>query len=290
MKILFQNYTNPITTEPRYMSHAMKMAGLESEVWDDQSVSVYDILDSYKPDVLVAHFRTISNAIVQYLKDENGPDLVLNVTGATAAQLDMTKDLAKDIKVPLLFSNGDVQRCEGLNIKGIYPAADVFLSYPPQEAKIPLGVVGVELEDSIAKACEDKDVYHLISIGEADNFDINANVMSLHELYSFYNKIILSGPCEVITSQLFFDACLFARDIEVLPSEGHQEQFDKFLSRVFSEPKDSDVGVFQEIQKQIQQRHTPFNRAERLLRCLKDDDSARLVKNLHNKVAMSPAF
>ena len=114
--------------------------------------------------------------------------------------------------------------------------------------------------------------------------------MSLHELYSFYNKIILSGHCEVITSQLFFDACLFARDIEVLPSEGHQEQFDKFLSRVFSEPKDSDVGVFQEIQKQIQQRHTPFNRAERLLRCLKDDDSARLVKNLHNKVAMSPAF
>ena len=53
MKILFQNYTNPITTEPRYMSHAMKMAGLESEVWDDQSVSVYDILDSYKPDVLL---------------------------------------------------------------------------------------------------------------------------------------------------------------------------------------------------------------------------------------------
>ena len=105
MKILFHNYTTPLSTEARYLHAALNSVGMQAEAWINPQISAYDILDGYQPNVLVSHYTFLTNDIVKYLANNKGIDLVLNVTGADKQAMSAIEGLSDSANIPFVFTN-----------------------------------------------------------------------------------------------------------------------------------------------------------------------------------------
>ena len=87
MKILFDNYVTLTSSEASYMNGVLSQAGIQSMFWSDKRVSTFDMLDSAKPDVLVTHYRQVTQDLVKYLSNQSKIDLVLNIGGVTGNEI-----------------------------------------------------------------------------------------------------------------------------------------------------------------------------------------------------------
>ena len=57
MKVLIQNYTHTLSTEPLYFNASMNQTKkVASNMWNDKAISAFDALDQVAPDVLICHF------------------------------------------------------------------------------------------------------------------------------------------------------------------------------------------------------------------------------------------
>lgn len=287
MKILFQNYANDLSTEAMYLSRALGMAGVETELWSDANISAYDILDSYKPDVVLTDFRYLTNDVVKYLSQGGSPELVLNVTGASEDDCKKIEELSDPIKIRMVFTNAvhKKEKFKKLKLEGIYPAADIFMQRRPIQPALPLGILNDGDPECVAKAVGEHKTYHLLSLQDGDYSDHRVNVSSLHEVYCLYERFVITGKSDLVNSQAFFDSCLACHKVDILPEKKSETQFyTGFLKSVFSEPKEDVEDLGEQLKKQIVAKHTPFNRAERLMRLLKNDQAVRSLQNLRNNV------
>ena len=83
----------------------------------------------------------------------------------------------------------------------------------------------------------------------------------------------------------FFDSCLACHKVDILPEKESETQFyNGFLKSIFSAPTGDIDNLGEQLKKQIVAKHTPFNRAERLMRLLKNDQAVRNLQNLRNNV------
>lgn len=289
MKILFHNYASSTSTEPLYLHNALQKCGVESFIWGDPSMSAYDVFDTTKPDVFVTHFKTFSQDIFQYMEQNNGCSLVLNVTGASQSQVDsIEKELEKSsIKVSFLFTNSFENKLKTkLKLHNLLPAADLFNLPPQQNVKsiLPEAIISDKFDENVENYIGEKDVFNLLYITEGDkdsSFDIRVNVRNLSQLYRVYDKMSLVGDNNLCCSQLFFDMAMYSDNPVIISSD--QEGFNKFLENVFQDanPEDNLMG---EIRNQIKNRHTPFHRAWRLMKFLGDKDAMSKIDNVKNQL------
>ena len=287
MKILFQNYTNDLSTEAMYLAHALKMAGVETELWSEQNISAYDVLDSYRPDMVLTSFRVLTNDIVKYLSQGRSPELVLNVTGASEDDCKKIDDLAESLKIRMIYTNAFTKREKftKLKLEGIYPAADIFMQRRPIQPALPLGILIDGNPECVAKAVGENKTYHLLSLQDGDYSDHRVTVAALHEIYCLYERFVITGTPDLVNSQAFFDSCLACHKVDILPEKESETQFyNGFLKSIFSEPPGDIDNLGEQLKKQIVAKHTPFNRAERLMRLLKNDQAVRNLQNLRNNV------
>ena len=108
MKILVQNYTSTLSTEPIYLNECFKRVGITSNVWDSSKTSVFDALDLTTPDVLIMHYTSAAlQDVFKYLSNNKKISLSLNITGIQKGHLDILTNLidANNIECPFLFSN-----------------------------------------------------------------------------------------------------------------------------------------------------------------------------------------
>ena len=220
MKILFQNYTTKTSTEATYLAQCLSMAGVECDVWSNPNLSTYDALDSYKPDLIVTHYRFMTNDLYRYISTNRGLELVLNVTGALPEECEKIEQLTDSgVKIRLIYTNsfGKKEEFKKLKLNDIYPAADLFLHKQPSQPKMLLGILNDGNAESVAKAVQDNERYHLLSLEKGDYSDFEANVSTLHELYHFYERFVITGSLPLITSQIFFDSCLACHKVDILP-------------------------------------------------------------------------
>ena len=286
MKILFQNYANDLSTEAMYLARALGMAGVETELWSDANISAYDVLDRYRPDVFLTSFRFLTNDVVKYLSQGGGsPELVLNVTGASGDDCKSIDELSESIKIRMIYTNAfkKEEKFNKLKLEGIYPAADIFMQRRPIQPALPLGILNDGNPECVAKAVGENKTYHLLSLQDGDYSDHRVNVSSLHEIYCLYERFVITGTPDLVNSQAFFDSCLACHKVDILPEEKSEAQFyTGFLKSIFSEPREDVDNLGEQLKKQIVAKHTPFNRAERLMRFLKNDQAVRNLQNLRN--------
>ena len=108
MKILLQNYATSDTSEPLYISECVNsLAGLESFLWKDNSVSAFDMFDVIQPTTFITHYSLLSKDIIKYLSGNNKIECVLNVTGAEQQHIDMIDEIVATNKIqcPFIFTN-----------------------------------------------------------------------------------------------------------------------------------------------------------------------------------------
>jgi hypothetical protein len=292
MKILFHNYTTPLSTEARYLHAALNSVGMQAEAWINPQISAYDILDGYQPNVLVSHYTFLTNDIVKYLTNNKSIDLVLNVTGADKHAMSAIEGLSDSANIPFVFTNNyaNDEKSSKLQVHNILPAADTFLlNGQPRSPEIDLGIIGNSITKEMEGVIKREKMYHLLCLGKGEGFDLETNITQLADIYGLYTKIILSGDISLVASQVFFDICMGGHDLNVVLSKKQKEKFDDFLEKVFKEPKHSarDTNLIQEVKSQIISKHTPFNRAERLMRFLKNDEAVKMLQKAQKDMVKS---
>lgn len=294
MRILFHNYSNELTTEPLYLSNAMRQCGLDVTLWVDPSISAYDAFDMNKPDVFITHAYSVTPDIFKYLGESKKIDLVLNVTGLSDVQVsDIEKYCDHEgVKCPFMFTNhfSLKGRNKTPDIKTkfhrVYPAFDLFLSNPIDKPKIiSEGVISQHNDEQLQSVIKDKEVYHLIQVtnGEReDGFDLRTNATSLKGLYPVYNKLTVVGDANFCSSQLFFDLNYNTHNISI--SCHDETAFFDFLSEAF-ENIDTGEDIKLQVREQIKNRHTPFHRAATLCKHLKAKDEMAKVERAKSQLS-----
>lgn len=289
MKILFHDFSNVATTEPRYLNTALRQCNLDSNIWNNPKASVYDTLDMAKPDVLVSHYQALNQDMIKYLSQSN-IELALNVTGATQNVIDMIdNDLSNKIKIKLLYDNTyhkAIARSKKIKSEQIMPAADIFCNVQNVEHTFKLGILTSTESEQYKEEAIKEPVHHRLHLGvsgENDGqFDLDVDVQNLPSILQMYDHFKVVDTVGSVCSQLFFEVCLHAKGLNIIVPESEKEMLHKSFERVFT---DSDAEVVgEQIKQQIVKNHTPFHRAARLLKMLGDDAGNKVVENVKNQL------
>ena len=279
MKIIVQNYSNKLSTEPLYLTHVLQQAGIETHLWTEGGV--YDTFDSIQPTHLVCHFQFVDNALMEYLKDNPQIKVAVNVTGATEVQAKSVKGVFNN---PVMFTNA-TRGTDG--VETLWPAHDIFNVVKRQgDPNISLGVCAETFSEKLGEFISDKDVYHLLYIGKDKEkeveFDLTVEARNLAQLYPLYKGFHIHGNLDLCASQVFFDAimvCPLSVDCE------DKEGWNKFLTTCMKTPEgysESDH-VVDSIRKTIRQNHTPFHRTARLMKIMGEKEAMKKVETLKSQ-------
>lgn len=281
MKLLVQNYSSPYTTEPFYLTECFKRVGVDSYLWANAEVSTFDMFDTVNPDVFVGHFAYLTEDTVKYLSQNKNIKAVINVTGTNEQQLKGITEtfMAAGLENLTLFSNNFVHP-HGDSVHKIFPALDVFIQATPPKFKIPLAILTNKKQETVENFVKDKEVYHLVSYGENQEWaDFATDIRNFWGVSTSYDKVVLIDDGMISTSQFFFQANMLCNGLDIVSqTEEQRDAFQEILSTLFtSEETDEDVGTV--IKKQIIKNHTCFNRASQLAEILgMKEESQKLLE------------
>lgn len=285
MKILIQNYTSVLSTEPMYLNECfIKSGAINSNIWDTNSASAFDALDSFNPDVLLCHYLTpVLNDIFKYLSENKKIELVLNITGAQQGHVEILENLIQKnaINSPFFVSNLH-EKIYTIKSKkkvlNLLPGVDLFLpkqNIPNFNLK---AAILSNNKDLAQQASQGISTYHKIGVGVQDEyFDFTVNASNMKSLYDKYEKIVLASDLSVSFSQLFFDAVYNSKKVVLKTND--EKISGEILGDLF-DANEEDEDIATAIKNQIKTKHTCFNRAERLARALKLENAAKILKKI----------
>lgn len=281
MKILIQNYSSPYTTEPFYFMECFSRANIASDLWANDSVSAFDMFDTVKPTVFVGHFAYLTEDIVKYLSQNKHIKTAINVTGTSQDQLKGITDtfMAMGVEDLVLFSN-NFFHTHGESVHKILPSLDVFLQAAVPQFRIPLAVVTNNKTEEVDKFVKDKEVYHLISYGNKEEWaDYPTDIRNFSNVAKCYDEVTLIDDGIISTSQFFFQGTMFCNKFNITSQTDEQrDAFQEILSSLFS-PEETSEDVETVVKKQIIKNHTCFNRSSQLAQILgMEEESKKLLE------------
>jgi len=283
MKLVIDNYSSPFSTEPMYFNTCVQRVGVESVLWNQSQVGVYDMFDTHKPDVFITSIKTISNDIIKYLAQSPKVGVAVNTTDASQGEVDaLAKVLqSKNINCLFFFDNSLIKKTPHIiaptpiKIESIFYGSDLFLTsgqdVPGPQLEAGIIAIGTEVsQGSLDQACEQYNTYHKLVVGEKTAaYDLSVSVVDLVALYPKYESIVLlnryySGVC----GQIMLDAVLRNGLVETQVMEHEAQGLPQIVDIV------GNVG----------KKYTCFHSSSRLLSKLGlKDESIALVKEA-NKV------
>lgn len=266
MKILFDNYNTPKSTESTYLATALSNVGLQVAHWD-RRISAFDIFDRYQPDIFVTKWDFVEEDAMKRLSGDKCK-VIINTTGITEnGAADLEKYL-EEMKIEVMFAFYNFEKPTGFKktkCVQIMPGADVFL--PSQQnlgMKIPYALVGDNLNLEKEGVGE---VYHKICLGQPlDGFDLGLHLSDLVRTSDCYQNVILMGDDpEIICGQSFFDLTIRLNGkclVDV--NKNNEKTVGEFMLQIFPELPEDAAAAKKYIRSTILRKHTAFNRAERL--------------------------
>lgn len=273
MKILIQNYSSPISSEPLYFNQTFTMTeDVESLLWSPNSVSTYDVFDRFQPDAFVCHHMGITNEIVSYLSSSPNIKTAINITNITKENLDMLEKAIKEtnINCAFMFSNNYdfVDQCkpQSCEYKKILPCADIyFMPSQVPDYNLEAAIIANEHNERFDELESKYKSYHKMKIGTEsdDNFDLNVNVIMLSSLYDKYDEFVICDTLDIAFSQIFFDAFLKSKRVSVKLPDDQNSFFTKALAEIFEDEGEEDM--LNKIKNQIKTNHTCVNRSRQLV-------------------------
>jgi len=209
MKILIQNYSSNLFSEPYTLYTAMKSIGMDVILWTEGSPSAYDIFDNYKPDVFITKEDFLSRAIFLRLKEENNLGVIVRCANKESEQ-----DILNKIARCNVFS-GVTQPC---NI-----FMDNLLEDNENKVKYDIETLYIISKDSDLDKLivKPKGTYHIISINECEKCDTVMPMGSIYSLTKNYKKVhVLIDACEhvamdflILGNETYFNGQIFPASI-----------------------------------------------------------------------------
>lgn len=270
MRIIIDNYSDAYTTQPMQFHRQLAEQGIESSILDMSKVSVYDAMDTLKPDVLITSGTKLTNSIVQYLREDKSKKLVLNIDNLQKDQVKQIADLLKQNGISticFITSNYSLpQKIDKINVVKLLPSVDTYMVQDLDfDYNIEIGLIIDNLIDDIGYP----NTFHVISANPelVNKTDISLNCLGLRSIYSKYNNIVIKDLKNV--NQILFDALAFGN--KVYYDNKEETGIGEKLKSIFkidlqldynNENKTQD---FSEIKKIIMEKHTDTRRTKSLL-------------------------
>jgi hypothetical protein len=270
MRIIIDNYSDAYTTQPMQFHRQFLEQGIESSMLDMSSVSVYDAMDTLKPDILITSGTKLTNSIVQYLSEDKGKKLVLNIDNLQKDQVQQIADLLKQNSISTIcFITSDYslpQKIDKINVVKLLPSVDTYMIQGLDfDYNIEIGLVIDNLIDDIGYP----NTFHVISANPdlVNKTDISLNCLGLRSIYSKYNNIVIKDLKNV--NQILFDALAFGN--KVYYDNKEDNGLGEKLKSIFKIDLELDYNNenktqdFSEIKKIIMEKHTDSRRTKSLL-------------------------
>lgn len=288
MKVLIQNYTHTLSTEPLYLNASMNQTKkVTSNMWNDKAISAFDALDQVAPDVLICHFMLPKiNDVFKYASNNKNLELVINVTGINQQNMSVLQDILEKNKIqcPFVIYNHheSISQLKQSKIKvvNILPGADIFLSpSKTPDFKIDAAILGSSKTTLFEEQCEKYKTYHKLKLqlnnDQNDYFDMDTNLMMLKSFYHKYNEFVIVDDLSIIFTQLFFDSSLSSKKV-VIKSDDNEKLNKILASLFFDDQQQGSIDTL--IKNQIKKKHTCLNRTAKLLRELNNQEAAQALQ------------
>lgn len=288
MRTLIQNYSSTLSTEPMYLHRCLVESGEEAHLWSDQNQSAYDIFDYIKPDLFVSHYKFLTNDILKYLSQSKNIAMALNVTGASQDDIEKVESVLQQAKVniALTFTNlyENTLRSK-LDIKQLYPAADIFLSaLPTPDYEMDTCFFALSDSEDLNTLQSKESNYHTVGFTQSDKpyADMSLDVTSSVSFYNKYRKCVLVGDVNFVTSQILYDCLLKCKSINLKVHESQQKVLDSRLANLFSEISGEDMSEI--LKNQIKTKHNCIRRSAKFFRLLKAKDVSEKLERMSEKL------
>ena len=280
MKIAIENFSTTEDTQCLYLSNAFNSIGHESIIFDQTKTSIYDIFDSYKPEIYITHAFRFSKDVLYYIENNNyDVDILLNINNVTPSNVvNFDKFFEeRNIESSFFFTSSGKKNLPKMNrnILSLSHAADINLLniQPSIEYSIDKAIF---FSDKV-ETREYEGTYHTISNNPhiKDNIDIYLPEMSLAPLYKCYDEIIFND-FKGFFNQAFFDAVAIGSKVyfDIIDPQ-KIDLLNTSINRLFKEDfnlvySSSDkLNSFTQLRNIILERHSPINRANSLLSNIK---------------------
>jgi hypothetical protein len=265
MKFVISNYGSTTQTECFYFNAALNLInGCSSAMWDNKTISAYDMFDAIKPDYFITHINTIFTDVLHYIEENGGPSLIINATGLKADNIKEIESvlLSKKIPISFFYSNSDdqVYKLSKTNMICIPLGADVFLNTSGADFNINKCFL-INKEDQLKSS---DGTYHNVSTGEADKNigDIHLGVSELAQIYKNYDEIVFRFYGSMLPQSLF-DAIYYGNKVYYDLEDGEtQGVVESKLKKIF---KVDDLTNVKEIKNIVKNKHTCLHRTKSLL-------------------------
>jgi len=287
MRVLIQNYNDILSTQNFYIHQCLSMVdSVEVKLWNVGKESVYDCLDGFKPDLVIANAKILDPVLLKYLSENKNINLIVNCSRCNQTIIDYLEDQIKELGVncSLFFSEGYGflvnNKSKEIKFSCIMPGIDVFLNPPPMlDYKIDNCIISTETSEEFEKICSNNEKYHRMIFGVDlhSEFDLECNINNLASLARNYREVTLVGDIQFVCSQIFFDCMLRCEKVSVKPREDQNEDFIKVLKALFSEDQ-QEVSI-EKIKQEIESNHTCIHRTCQLMIDAGYEDKAKDIIN-----------
>jgi len=270
MKILIQDYTNQSSTESRFLyTELNKYENIQAQFFmPQQQHSIYDMMDSFQPDFIIADAIGIHKDLIHYgMNNDLKNKLILRVNDALDSTQAGFLENNDFIKHNVCFFIGNKKTQNKIKYVNLKPCVDLNIPAINLKQKIPLCIISkTKPSNTVIK---DKKCFHVISFEENSNADMVGPNINIAGLYGNYDCIIFDNIKKL--EQPFFDA-LYRCGSVYFNSE------DKNLSKQSTELFGQDLNVnnsvdFESVKKILNEKHTPKNRTKQLLSNMPIDQS-----------------
>lgn len=302
MRVLVQNYATSSCTEPLYIHETLNaLDGVESHLWQDNKVSVYDMFDITKPDIFITHFGLLTDDTVKYLSKHKNIQMLINVTSAQQSQVDTIDSVISNfnIKAPFLFTNQPMLLNKIIQRKtklvSIMHGADVFLSR--QQPKLPeyeieLGIVtDYKIKDRLESLTKSFGTYHVLTQDDSlkEDADIVMPAFHMYEIYPKYKQVVVTSK-DMGLPQAFFDAAFYGNSVVYHPK--YDSQLVKMNTTIQSLLKTSESMSLEadkiadnklnseSVRRSVATGHTCLHRVKRMLSMLKCSDLEKSLSKM----------
>ena len=164
------------------------------------------------------------------------------------------------------------------------PAIDIFMPAPRlPDYNIDVGIVYAQASDLVKQSVKDKDNYHLLSLNNSEDTDLNVSIQSLRGLYPKYKEMILVGNLGEVYNQIMFETMMFSEKASIKVPQEQQEALNKIFESIFSDDS-SQEDMSQIVKSQLKRKHTCVSRAARVCRFLKDKDAAVKLEKIRDEL------
>tara|TARA_B100001564_G_scaffold359171_1_gene379952 strand:+ start:7754 stop:8641 length:888 start_codon:yes stop_codon:yes gene_type:complete len=281
MRVLVDTQSTSGDTRLWYLHRGLQeVDGIECFQWQDKNQSLFDILDTVRPNIFYTHASSVLSRtngklcydIMYYLsqlRDENFHFVLDSEMWDVESVAEMFKALNESGEmynkghVYIVNSNIPKSLIKRKSIKYIKlnHCADSFLK---KSFDVNFKIPTAYFVDAETKRIEDSEPHHFISNYDAKSAEISLHEKDLMSLYNNYEQIVFLNKIDSF-NQSFFDALYFGNKVFYKKSN---ESIDKLSKTVFGQVlsyDNKDNIDFNAVRAKINEKHLPANRIKTLL-------------------------